>query len=107
MEGQCLCGAVKVRINDDNLFGSQRRGHLCHCAQCRKVAGGLFGANLMIESSKVEISGEENLTRYDDPDTLSETPLSRYFCRTCGAYGISFHFISRMSFSEAVLGRWS
>jgi len=85
MEGQCLCGAVKVKVNDDNLFGSQRRGHLCHCSQCRKVAGGIFGANLTIETEKVEISGEENLTRYDDPDTLSGTPVSRYFCKTCGA----------------------
>jgi hypothetical protein len=85
MEGQCLCGAVKVKVNDDNLFGSQRRGHLCHCSQCRKVAGGLFGANLTIETEKVEISGEENLTKYDDPETLSGTPMSRYFCKTCGA----------------------
>jgi hypothetical protein len=86
MEGQCLCGAVKVKVNDDNLFGSQRRGHLCHCSQCRKVAGGLFGANLTIETEKVEISGEENLTKYDDPETLSGTPISRYFCKTCGAW---------------------
>lgn len=85
MEGQCLCGAIKVKVNDDNLFGSQRRGHLCHCSQCRKVAGGLFGANLTIETEKVEISGEENLTKYDDPETLSGTPISRYFCKTCGA----------------------
>jgi hypothetical protein len=85
MEGQCLCGAVKVKVTDDNLFGSQRRGHLCHCSQCRKVAGGLFGANLIIETEKVEISGEENLTKYDDPETLSGTPMSRYFCKTCGA----------------------
>jgi hypothetical protein len=86
MEGQCLCGTVKVKVHDDNLFGSKRRGHLCHCSQCRKVAGGLFGANLTIETEKVEISGEENLTRYDDPETLSGTPVSRYFCKTCGAY---------------------
>lgn len=32
--------AVKVLINDDELF-SRRRGHICHCANCRKVAGGI------------------------------------------------------------------
>lgn len=61
MEGECLCkgepvvilgpehgfptniifyAAVKVRVNDNELF-SRRRGHLCHCANCRKVAGGI------------------------------------------------------------------
>ena len=34
--------AVHVKVNDDNLFGEQRRGHLCHCANCRKVAGGVY-----------------------------------------------------------------
>jgi hypothetical protein len=33
--------AVQVKVNDENLFGSQRRGHICHCANCRKVAGGV------------------------------------------------------------------
>lgn len=84
MEGTCLCGAVTVKVKDDNLFGSQRRGHLCHCANCRKVAGGLYGANLLIETEKVEITGKENLTRFDDPDTSSGTPVQRYFCKTCG-----------------------
>jgi len=84
MEGQCLCGAVKVKVTDDNLFDSQRRGHLCHCANCRKVAGGLYGHNLTIETDKVNISGEENLTLYADPETSSGTPVSRYFCKTCG-----------------------
>jgi len=39
---------------------------------------------LTIETDKVHITGEENLTRYDDPETLSGTPVSRYFCKTCG-----------------------
>lgn len=84
MEGQCLCGAVKVTVTDDNLFGSDRRGHLCHCLNCRKVAGGLYGTNLTIETDKVAIVGEDNLTKYDDPDTTSGTPVSRFFCKTCG-----------------------
>lgn len=28
MEGTCLCKAVKVKVNDDNLFGEQRRGQV-------------------------------------------------------------------------------
>ncbi|KAK5940005.1 hypothetical protein PMZ80_007423 [Knufia obscura] len=85
MEGTCLCKAVAVKVNDDNLFGTQRRGHICHCKNCRKVAGGLFGANLTIEEEKVEFpKGKDNIRRYDDPETLSGTPVQRYFCQTCG-----------------------
>lgn len=128
-----MCKAVQVKVTDDNLFGEQRRGHLCHCANCRKVAGGLwvqtlfkdppspspfptdlvrgalcilmpwephihsrhcvdemyylirFGANLLIEEEKVQFpKGKDNLKKYDDPDTMSGTPVGRYFCQTCG-----------------------
>lgn len=66
MEGECLCKKVKVKVNDDNLFGQQRRGHICHCANCRKVAGGIFGVNLIIENEKVEFPlGQDNIKRYD------------------------------------------
>jgi len=85
MEGSCLCHAVSVKVNDSDLFGTQRRGHLCHCKNCRKVAGGVFGANLTIEEEKVEFpKGKDNISRYDDPETTSGTPVQRYFCRTCG-----------------------
>lgn len=84
MNGTCLCKAVKVSVKDSNLFKAQRRGHICHCSNCRKVAGGIFGVNLTIEQEKVTIEGEDNLTRYDDPETLSGKPVSRFFCKTCG-----------------------
>ncbi|KAI7778504.1 hypothetical protein LA080_002108 [Diaporthe eres] len=85
MEGECLCKAVKVRVKDDELFSGRRRGHICHCANCRKVAGGIFGANLLIEESKVEFpNGKDGLKVYVDSDTLSGTPLNRCFCGTCG-----------------------
>lgn len=80
--------AVKVRVKDDELFSGRRRGHICHCANCRKVAGGictapvphsdprletqadchlccLVGTNLLIEESKVEFSnGKDGLKVY-------------------------------------------
>lgn len=40
--------AVKVRINDDELF-FRRRGNLCHCANCRKVAGGICKGRRLLE----------------------------------------------------------
>ena len=40
--------------------------------------------NLIIENSKIEITGAQNLKMYSDPKTLSGTPLQRFFCGTCG-----------------------
>jgi transposase-like protein len=40
----------------------------------------------VIESEKVTITGEDNLTEYKDFDTLSGNSVSRYFCKTCGKY---------------------
>jgi hypothetical protein len=103
MEGTCNCGAIKVIINDPDLFGEKRRGHICYCINCKKTAGaGMFprltrdrretdpwlgiGAsnNLIIENEKVTIEGAENLTEYTDPNTTSGKPLGRFFCKTCG-----------------------
>ena len=45
MDGQCNCGAVKVHVEDSEMY-SKRRGHICYCANCQKTAGsskfGLF-----------------------------------------------------------------
>ena len=84
MEGHCLCGAISVKVKDSNLFSGQRRGHFCHCRNCRRVAGGVFGANLAIEAEKVEIRGGDNLVRFMDKDTTSGTPMARCFCKHCG-----------------------
>ncbi|KAH6683158.1 Mss4-like protein [Halenospora varia] len=83
MEGTCLCKAIKVKVDDPDLF-TKRRGHICHCHNCRKTAGSAFGSNLIIETEKVTITGEENLQVYHDYETLSGNPVNRYFCRTCG-----------------------
>ncbi|KAF2101386.1 hypothetical protein NA57DRAFT_35078 [Rhizodiscina lignyota] len=84
MEGHCLCGAISVKVNDSELFSGHRRGHLCHCRNCRRAAGGIFGTNLAIEASKVEITGKESLKEYMDRDTTSGTPMARCFCEHCG-----------------------
>ena len=80
----CLCGSVRVTIHDRDLF-TRRRGHICHCANCRKVSGSFAASNLIIEEAKVEIEDREGtLAKFLDNQTGSGTPLSRYFCSRCG-----------------------
>ncbi|KAK4993238.1 hypothetical protein LTR50_000579 [Elasticomyces elasticus] len=84
LTGNCLCGSIKVTIKDNELF-TKPRGHLCHCANCRKVAGSYVASNLVIEEDKVEIDDAKGtLKEFVDTETMSGKPLSRFFCGTCG-----------------------
>lgn len=44
----------------------------------------LGSTNLIIESDKVTINGAENLTVYEDKNSLSGNSVYRSFCKTCG-----------------------
>lgn len=84
LSGTCLCGSIRVTITDPELF-TRRRGHLCHCANCRKVAGSYVASNLVIEEEKVKIEDRNGtLKEYTDKDTGSGQSLGRFFCGNCG-----------------------
>lgn len=85
LTGTCLCGSIKVTINDADLW-TKRRGHLCHCANCRKVSGSYVASNLNIEEDKVVIEDQQGtLKRYDDYATGSGKVVKRSFCSKCGS----------------------
>lgn len=77
ISGHCLCGSIHVTIRDKELF-TKRRGHLCHCANCRKVAGSFVASNLLIEEDKVTIEDRDGtLKEFVDTQTMSGEPLGR------------------------------
>jgi len=86
--GTCLCGSISVTIKDPELFTSPNgKGHLCHCANCRKASGSYVAANLAIEKEKVEIVDRKGtLKRYEDWETASGKVVLRCFCGVCGKY---------------------
>tara|TARA_R110002003_G_scaffold351_13_gene19001 strand:+ start:1010 stop:1339 length:330 start_codon:yes stop_codon:yes gene_type:complete len=94
MSATCLCGAIKVTINDSELF-TKPRGHLCHCANCRKVAGSYVSSNLAIEKEKVSVEDTGGkMKRYKDYATGSGKCVERCFCGECGKYvHVSFRFL--------------
>ncbi|THW34299.1 hypothetical protein D6D21_09643 [Aureobasidium pullulans] len=75
LTGSCLCGSITVTINDGELF-TKPRGHLCHCANCRKVSGSVVSANLIMEEEKVDIKDRDGtLKSYEDKATNSGNPV--------------------------------
>ncbi|KAH8723745.1 Mss4-like protein [Phaeosphaeriaceae sp. PMI808] len=73
MSASCLFGSIRVTTYDTELF-TKPRGHLCHCANCRKVAGSYVASNLAIEKEKVKIGDEKG----------SGKCVKRCFCGECG-----------------------
>ncbi|HEY1549772.1 MAG TPA: GFA family protein [Kofleriaceae bacterium] len=68
MTGGCLCGAVRLAIT-----GEPYRVGICHCLDCRKHHGAVFGASAMYPADAVAIAG--TTADYN----------GRHFCPTCGS----------------------
>jgi hypothetical protein len=53
MSGGCACGAVRYRLTGEPLFV-----HCCHCLNCQRQTGSAFVINLLIETDRVEVTGQ-------------------------------------------------
>lgn len=78
IRGSCLCGTVEYELNT-----RLKRFYFCHCAQCRKLTGSAFAANIQAEPAEVTwLSGTESIRRYD---FKGEGSYSRVFCTICAS----------------------
>jgi len=75
-EGGCACGAVRYRLRSRPLFV-----HCCHCLNCQRQTGSAFVINLLIESDRVELLGEEPNPIDAPRDDGSDQRI--YRCPTC------------------------
>ena len=69
--GRCACGAVTFEASVPDEY------HACHCAMCRRWAGGVF---MSVPGRKVEFAAPENLNRWQSSDHAE-----RASCRYCGS----------------------
>jgi hypothetical protein len=66
--GGCLCGEVRLAAS-----GAPYRVGICHCLDCRKHHGALFGASAIFPADAVTVEGETR--EYE----------GRVFCPRCGS----------------------
>lgn len=85
MEGQCLCGAIVVKVPD------QTHVDVCHCGMCRRWGGGPMMA--VHCDSEVEITGQDKLRRFRSSDWAE-----RVFCGECGTH-IYYHLLSTQEYA--------
>ena len=76
LEGGCLCGGVRFRID-----GKLGPAGFCHCKQCQRASGSAFAANAPARTAYFHITaGADRVTEYE-----SSPGKFRAFCRTCGS----------------------
>lgn len=74
MQGGCLCGAIRYRID-----GPSRRTTSCHCLHCRRSSAAAFVTWVELPSCAFKLlSGSPS--RYE-----SRPGVTRQFCGACGA----------------------
>lgn len=86
LEGQCLCGAVTVRMTLP-----EPHVDACHCGMCRRWGGSALLSLRMVADP--EIGGAEHITRY-----ASSQWAERGFCRQCGTH-LFFFYKPKASYS--------
>ena len=75
--GSCLCGAVAFTVSN-----SCHDAYFCHCAQCRKITGTAYAANLITSPGALRwTAGADHVTRFDHPTR----GFSKAFCEVCGS----------------------
>lgn len=76
-EAACCCGALRVTTR-----GEPVRISICHCLECQRRTGSVFGAQARFREEDVEIAGASTtFVRTGDEGTSAEM----HFCPTCGS----------------------
>jgi len=74
--GGCLCGSVRYKVSSDPSFVLN-----CHCEDCRRSTGSVYGTNVFVDEDKVHITGEVSLYVHT-ADSGNE--MTKRFCPNCG-----------------------
>lgn len=75
--GKCLCGNVTYKCHAEPtvIFN-------CHCEDCRRATGSVFGTNFFVPEDELEIVGE--VSSYSHTAD-SGSAMTKRFCPNCGS----------------------
>ena len=76
MDGSCLCGAVRFRVE-----APYPKLYQCHCSLCRKQGGSASNTGLIAAADKFSwLAGESHVTQW-----TRSTGFRSWFCSRCGS----------------------
>jgi hypothetical protein len=77
-EATCCCGQLSLTYTGEILKTS-----LCHCFQCQKRTGSVFGVQTRIDRDKTQFRG--NSKTYERTGDEGIDPIKFHFCPDCGS----------------------
>jgi hypothetical protein len=85
-QASCSCGQLRLHYNGDIT-----RVSICHCNECQRRTGSVFGTQTRVPQKDAEILGESRIyERIGD----SGGKISFHFCPTCGS--TVYYFIDKL-----------
>jgi hypothetical protein len=95
---RCCCGRVEVACE-----GEPVRASVCHCLECQRRTGSVFGAQVRFRADQVSASGEATeFTRSSD----SGQAVTFRFCPSCGST-VYWTLASHAEFVVVALGAFA
>ena len=76
--GHCLCGSVSFEYSAKSEFP-----HCCHCDDCRRAGGGVYGSFVFVSAEALKVTGE--MRSYEHQNDHGST-MTKEFCPTCGSH---------------------
>lgn len=77
IEGGCLCGAVRYRVDSDTMPNC----YACHCTDCQTQSGSAFGLQMPLFASMLAVEGE---LHKGERETADGVAVSYWACAKCG-----------------------
>ena len=74
--GKCLCGQVSFKSHAEPVLILN-----CHCEDCRRSTGAVYGTNVMVAEDQVDIHGEVSTFNHK---AKSGNIMTKRFCPHCG-----------------------
>ncbi|KAJ5247409.1 hypothetical protein N7468_002392 [Penicillium chermesinum] len=74
--GSCFCKNVRVEYDGEPIVTA-----LCHCIDCRKLTGGLYSYNFLVNTADLRITGNPKAV---PKSADSGNSIKNYFCPDCG-----------------------
>ncbi len=75
--GGCLCGEIRYTFSEEKPVH-----YLCHCADCQRVSGAAYSANIFVRAASVEIQGSPQKYQIQADSGRMATRLR---CPSCGS----------------------
>ena len=83
IEGGCLCGTVRYRVEAEPTMQV-----ICHCKTCQKISGSAYSLNVGVPEESLVLQGD-TLSTYEDHSGASGQAFYRKFCSKCGSHVFS------------------